>query len=48
MKWNDIIAWPAHGAIEAKTAEIALRIARDRFGGRPVLEEIQEPVHYVG
>jgi hypothetical protein len=48
VRWHDVTHWPALGTIQAKSAEIALRMARETYGGRPVIEEIPEPIHYVG
>lgn len=47
VKWHAMLAWPTHGVIEAKDAQQALFYAKAEWGGSPVIEEMQEPVHYL-
>jgi hypothetical protein len=48
VKWNEVLAWPAHGNLRASNEHEAVRLAKERWGGSPVIAEIPEPVHYVG
>jgi hypothetical protein len=46
--WHRITKWPTQGnPFEAKDDQSAYQIARATFGGRPVVEQIEEPIHYV-
>jgi hypothetical protein len=46
--WHRITRWPTQGQpFEAQDAASAYQIARATFGGRPVVEQIEEPIHYV-
>jgi hypothetical protein len=48
IRWHRVTSWPELGTIQAKSAEQAIRMAREEYGGRCALEEIQEPIYYVG
>jgi hypothetical protein len=39
--------WPIQGEFRAEDHISAYQIARATFGGRPVVEQIEEPIHYV-
>jgi hypothetical protein len=48
IRWHRVTSWPQLGTIQATSAEQAIRMAREEYGGRCALEEIQEPIYYVG
>jgi hypothetical protein len=48
VRQHDITTWPALGTLRSKSKEQAVIDARAKWGGRPVIEEIPEPIHYVG
>lgn len=46
LKVHRVIGWPVLGTVQASSERQALGIARERFGGRPVIESA-DAIHYL-
>ena len=42
IKWHRVTSWPVLGTAKS------YHEARAKFGGRPVLEPIEDEIHYIG